>query len=264
MAREFPGSTNTDRITTGLTSHAGDDLYSISIWYWMDGADTTARRIFDKKGSANGDGILIFRDNNATHNYGFQLIRATNKGEWRWDKTTTGEWIHLFVAYDASSTTNDPVIYVDGSAASLTKTQTPDGAVDVSTNPYLIGNRERASVYTRCWDGKLAHFAVWHGAVLSAGEVGALFRGASPLTMRPNRLVGYWPIYGVSPEPDLAPNPGSVTITGTTVPTNSAPVGRPVPPPSFSPSLKSLGELPQLDEKLLNARLLTPRLVSSR
>jgi len=39
---------------------------------------------------------------------------------------------------------------------------------------------------------------------LSAGEVAALGAGASPLAVRPQSLVAYWPLYGnVSPETDI-------------------------------------------------------------
>lgn len=236
MARRFAGGTSTDRVVTSLTSHPGDDLYSWSVWYLMDALDATPRRILDKEGSGGGDGVTLYRDNNASHEWGFQLQRATTKGEWRWSQATTGQWMHLSIVYDASLTTNDPTIYVDGVSQSLTETNTPDGAVDVSTNPYYIGNRDRASSFDRCWDGNIAHVAVWHGTLLTANQVQGLANGASPLLLA-SGLVSYVPLYGIpsGAEPDMAPNPpGGVTVTGTTIPNDSAPTGRPVPRSGWS------------------------------
>lgn len=64
------------------------------------------------------------------------------------------------------------------------------------------------------WNGKLAEPAVWDAA-LTADEVNSLERGISPLLVRPQSLVSYWPLYGRhSPEIDLVGGVG-LTVSGT-------------------------------------------------
>ena len=52
------------------------------------------------------------------------------------------------------------------------------------------------------FSGDLAHVAVWDAALTDA-EVASLAAGASPLSMRRDSLIAYWPVGGHSPEPDI-------------------------------------------------------------
>lgn len=64
--------------------------------------------------------------------------------------------------------------------------------------------------------GMLAEAAIWN-IDLSADDAKALGDGASPLIVRPDKLVAYWPILGrYSPEIDLLNAAHNLTVTGAT------------------------------------------------
>ncbi len=67
---------------------------------------------------------------------------------------------------------------------------------------------------TRPFTGDLAEAAVYNIA-LSAAEILALSKGLSPLKMRPEALVAYWPLVGNnSPENNLKSNAVTMSIVG--------------------------------------------------
>lgn len=62
--------------------------------------------------------------------------------------------------------------------------------------------------------GNIAEFAIWIDDITAAGFA-ALHKGVSPLQVKPEALIAYWPLIGrVSPEPELI-NSKSATLTGT-------------------------------------------------
>lgn len=64
-------------------------------------------------------------------------------------------------------------------------------------------------------EGRLAEVGVWNVALTDA-EIASLASGVSPLMVRPQNLVGYWPLYTSGAEPDwVGENP--LTETGTVV-----------------------------------------------
>lgn len=74
------------------------------------------------------------------------------------------------------------------------------------------------------FDGRIAEVALWNVS-LSATEVGALAKGATPSTVQPLSLIGYWPIWGIAdPEPDLSIKRNNPTVTGAVL-ANHSPTG---------------------------------------
>ena len=68
-------------------------------------------------------------------------------------------------------------------------------------------------------DGYMAEAAVWNVALTSA-EVSVLSKGYSPLLVRPQSIVSYWPLIGrTSPEIDLV---GGYGMTLVNAPTTAA------------------------------------------
>lgn len=64
-------------------------------------------------------------------------------------------------------------------------------------------------------NGSQAESAIWN-VVLTDDEILQLSKGIRPLFIRPNNLVGYWPIYGTeSPERDFSKNRNAMTVVGT-------------------------------------------------
>lgn len=78
-------------------------------------------------------------------------------------------------------------------------------------------------------EGRIAEMGIW-AVALSDGEIALLARGVCPLRIRPQSLVGYYPLYGNgSPEPNLAVGGGTynLTMNGTISQVDHAPVMAP-------------------------------------
>ncbi len=62
-------------------------------------------------------------------------------GKWRLgaDSVLADQWAHVVVTYDRTSTTNDPVVYVNGISQTVTELSAPTGTADSETNDLSIG-----------------------------------------------------------------------------------------------------------------------------
>jgi hypothetical protein len=164
--------------------------------------------MFDKRASGGAEVELILTDS-TTYKYG--RVWSGSSPQWSVTRPGANEWHHLAVVYDAGSTTNDPVMYLDGNPQSLSETTPPVGTPNTNSDGYMLGNR---SAGDRTWDGRMAEFAVWD-ALLTPFEVAQLSAGVSPLTIQFGSLVSYIPLLGVaSPEPDLIGT--DATVSGAT------------------------------------------------
>lgn len=119
--------------------------------------------------------------------------------------------------------------YLNGVAGNQnTGGRTPDAADRVA-----VGLRADVSPLYY-FDGSIAEVGIWNVA-LTAAEVAILGAGYSPLFVRPQSLVGYWPLIGrTSPEIDLI---GKRDLTLFNSPTTSEhpPVIYPATMPVFTP-----------------------------
>lgn len=208
MARGFGstrGSGTTDRIVTALTTN--NSVRSYAIWANRNGTGGGGLgRMFDKN-NGTAEAALYYSGGS---NYSFTRWWSTSPGEWAFTAPSTGAFRHIGVSYDQSSTANDPVIYVSGSAVSTTEAQTPVGTVVSGSAAHTLGNRQ--SDNARNWDGDLAEFAAWD-AILTAEEFASLAAGMSPLLVRPASLVCYVPAIRDNVDLKLT----APTITGTAV-----------------------------------------------
>jgi len=208
MARGFGatlGAGTTDIITSALTSKPTTRSYHI--WTLRNG---TGGGNFGRMWDAAGAADLASYDNSFT---AYAFTRAWSGGNAAWYFTTipsTGVWAGVGISYDGGSTVNDPVMYLNGVAQSITELANPGGTLVTTTGAYSIGNR--ASDSARNWDGSLAELGVWD-AILSPAEFAALGKGYSPLLIRPASLVEYVPMVRATLSRKLA----APSITGTAV-----------------------------------------------
>lgn len=112
---------------------------------------------------------------------------------------TTGTIHTIIVTYNSSSATNDPTIYVDGSAMTLGYDNNKSGTYvsDSGANLYL-GNTGVSS--DRCLDGQIYEVALWN-TVISAQNIAQLAKSNTrrvALQTSPANLKGYWELDSVA------------------------------------------------------------------
>lgn len=146
IARAF-GATVGVANTDVLVSANGVDLatltrVTISAWVYRqgDGASGSSDRMIAKyDGTNEGIGIL---HNAGTTSYGFIARNSSNLAQWTFTRPSPGAWRLVVFTYDSSSTSNDPIGYLDALVQSLTKTTAPTGTGFLAnTAGVAIGNR---------------------------------------------------------------------------------------------------------------------------
>lgn len=123
-------------------------------------------------------------------------------------------WQHAAGVFTSGS---DRTAYLNGGNSGNNTT----GVVSPTPDFTSIGALRRSSV-SEFFVGRIGHVAVW-SAALTAGEVAALADRVSPLRVRPQNLVAYWPILGVADPENSIVGSSALTLTLTAAPTADEP-----------------------------------------
>jgi hypothetical protein len=211
MARGFGatrGVASTDRLVTNVNPVAGNRTIFI-VSKRNGGGGGGFGRYWDTVVSTVQD--ALFHDE-ASGRVFYQRTMGS-VANWYITAPASGSWHTIGVSMNASSTSNDPVIYVNGSSVTVTENVAPTSAGGAGSNPYWIGNRP--SDQARVWDGDHAEFAIWN-SILTAGQHADLASGVSPTTIDSGNLILYVPLVST-----LVATVGSdLTATGTAVTTH--------------------------------------------
>lgn len=201
MARSFNGST--DYLTVASVPISA---YPFTMACFFNTTDTTTAQgliAFDS-GAGNYHALL------ANGNVGGDPVGAASRISTYTAATsstgyTSGTWHHAAGVW-TSSTSRDA--FIDGgSKGSDTNSRLFDTMVNTD-----MGIFKSATGYLT---GSLANAAIWNVALTDA-EIASLATGVSPLLIRPQSLVGFWPLVGNnSPETDFVGN-NDLTVTGAT------------------------------------------------
>ena len=130
----------------------------------------------------NADSMRLHVSNNqahCTHRTSSTNSTATASGTF-----SAGTWNHLVGRFVSNS--DRRAILNAGTEGSNTAAR-----ADVNFDRVHIGRPQDPGLQQ--WVGEIAHCAAWD-EVLGDGEVERLFRGANPLSIRPRRLLMYWPL----------------------------------------------------------------------
>ncbi len=183
-AMEFGASDNDDYILVNDNSAINDlDNLTLSAWVYVNN-HTDYGRFFQKwpyflfhLGDSD-DQNMVF----VARGWGGQAFE--NRGFWRTDNGTiqTGQWYHVAVTYDYSSTANDPVFYIDGVSVNVNETETPVGARSSDTADLCIGNQ--LSGFSQRLDGILDDMRIYNRE-LTSDEIAQIAGTRAG-------LVGYW------------------------------------------------------------------------
>jgi hypothetical protein len=172
-----------DNITTNHT-----------LWWMGDSASATHMWCIDLGGGAVGDParVIAFAG-------GAAAVGATSTGY------SANVWNHVAATF-ASAT--DRAIFLNGGG----KVTDATSRSPLGSNRTCLGRRADSTPSDAVF-GRLAECGVWN-VVLTDAEIVMLSKGVSPLMVRPESLVAYWPLLGrTSPEVDLVGRL-ELTVTG--------------------------------------------------
>lgn len=178
---EFAGTTAADAIGFGtLPQVLNLTTKSFSFWLYPDTYSVAGNGdvIFSIGGGAGGELIYLTTDKLV-----YIRTHTTTSGIWTTNSNipALGAWSHIVITYNQSSTSNDPVIYVNGSSVTVTEFTTPVGSpLNQYGGVFDIGNSSSfSSPYSGCLNGKIFDPRVYN-RILSAAEVTTLYNSGNP------------------------------------------------------------------------------------
>ena len=183
MALAFDGSDDSLTHSGAIFSGAATD-YTFTLVAWVRPDDQHEGTIMGADdGSSDNERFSIFSRNNGR----FALRRKSGyiqTPDKDYDDSNT-TWFHIAGGFSY----NARAVFVNG-------TQEVFQASNISLDPtgattFYIG-RDRAGKY---WDGAIAEAAAY-SAGLADKDIASLAAGFSPLLVRPEKLIGYWPLGG--------------------------------------------------------------------
>lgn len=151
----------------GLTS------FTVMLWMYLDAYITSGSRIgvYGYRGNMNSNYAWFISQVSATGLIRFDAARSSTQGSWQTNSAFgTAAWKHLAITYNTVATTNDPVIYVNGSSVAITEINTPVGTLPTGTTHNFFvsgGNFNGVSVAI---DGMIASAPVYN-RILTATEI---------------------------------------------------------------------------------------------
>lgn len=162
---------------------------SMSCWYNGASGATSALVTLSAIGS-NGSQLRLWLNLAAGGKYeavsvtsGSTFAQATSTGT-----VSVGTWQHVGAVF---ASTTDRRVFLDGSKDTDSTSNDPDAASwDTIGIGILRGGSDLSAM-----NGDLAEVAMWDIA-LSDNDMVALASGLSPLSIRPDGLVHYWPLHG--------------------------------------------------------------------
>lgn len=114
---------------------------------------------------------------------GYFKRHTVSDGVWRQNTSYFGDntWVDIVVTYDSRLTTNDPLIYINGSLVSTTESSTPSGTPEVEAGQAVsIGNASSSSTYGAGVLGKYENIAIYN-RILTAAEISTIHNGGTRL-----------------------------------------------------------------------------------
>lgn len=167
MAFDFNGSSQ-DLDYTLSSTQLGGTSESWSFWLYPDSVAQYRRPIHLGGTGGNRDRSFEMDDG---WGFVFNFDFSTDGGAWSVAKPSTGAWVHYVVTFDGSSTSNDPLIYKNGVADTVTERVAPSGTLRNSRTDLTIGSEAGGGQW---WDGKIAQLAKYN-RILTSGEVTNLY-----------------------------------------------------------------------------------------
>jgi len=179
---EFSGGSATDVIEFATLPNVNEtqSAMSISTWFYPDIVhDADTGQLFTLR-STGAIGISLYE----RRIWFINSYWTGGTGIWKTnqDVYTASGWRHLVITFDASSSSNDPKIYVNGTSITVNDDVVPTGTIKSIQNPVMwIGNIKRgvSGLFEEAFDGKIFDTRIYN-RILSAAEVTTLYNAGTP------------------------------------------------------------------------------------
>lgn len=168
MAIEFAGD-DTSYMDFGYipaVSNATTYNRGFSLWFYADTAPTVGplRVLFAITNSDSTGGLYIYQVSHATNKVlRFFSTYTSINGSWDTPTTSysTGAWTNLFIAFNNSTVSAAPLIYINGVLQTLTNSSVPSGTTQSDVGAVVkLGNRYSTESYSP--DGKEKDFRIYN------------------------------------------------------------------------------------------------------
>jgi hypothetical protein len=176
----------TDSVESGLTTGLTTTM-TVSFWGNATGDPSALMRAFDQYNSAAvGSGLTWYDEDD------FQVPWSGGNASWTIAPGPSNNvWHYTVITYNAGSTANVPLIYIDGVSQTVTVAAAAAGTVTTLAGNWYFGNREDGA---RVWEGNLDEFRVSLGIIRSAGWIVTEYNNqTSPVnfyTVGPQQSIG--------------------------------------------------------------------------
>ncbi len=162
---------------------------TVEAWvYAKSDGESNAGRILTK---TSGWNLRVQSEASGKAKVAFDYDFSTTDGTWVTTATelTLNEWHRVSVEYDADSTSNDPIISIDGFSVALTEVSTPDGTRITDVGDDLIVGGDGAGALS--FDGYIDDVRLWSD---TRTQTEILDNWHKELVGNEAGLAGYWPL----------------------------------------------------------------------
>lgn len=216
MARLFNGTSQGLQIALNLSAYS---VITVSFWLWWNVFNTSDNLVMEYGTTWDANGangfIADFNYSGGVHTPQFGIATVIGGVQKYWNdefpRPSAAAWHHYMMTLNRAT----PAIaaWVDGAPQTLTLVKHDAVAYGNFGNQNLnLMCRNAASLFAA---GRLAEYAMWGGVALGTGAAKSLSIGALPITVHPDNLIFYPPIFGAdSPEPDYSGGRHSATLVG--------------------------------------------------
>src|SRR3990167_7191936 len=190
-----------DDIVNCLSPTAFDNMAALTVAAWINPVsegENTFGRIVDKAGAGGGVGWVFFTNQNGFSNEfdGIRVIVDYSTTDLSVDCTagnciTLNTWQHVAITWDGGAESDNAILYVNGVAPTMARTDGVGTRVDDNASNLEIGNRANAD---RTFDGLITDVVIIN-AVLSATQIAQLASSRVkrvPLQIQSANLIGYF------------------------------------------------------------------------
>lgn len=209
MAIDLDGTNDYVDCGSGATL---DNITTVTyaVWIYADTLPTNAL-LFEKRPAATNDGPVFYLGDPSGGLTRIRFVQGWSTADAVWYTNSrvvsAGVWTHVAVTYDRSSTSNDPVFYLNGVSQTVFESTAPSGTVDSDAAVSLLLGIQTGGA-DNPFDGKMEDARVFN-RILTADEAAILAAGyRGPL----GGEVGWWSCHDFL----AVTHPDGTTLTVTT------------------------------------------------